>query len=482
MMRLALAFLMLFIALPVLAQSSAPVRIEAVLASINRDDSGDASTEEAAASPEVLPPDQPTDIPNPTSTPLPVMVETTFPTATLPPTETIPVPSPGADQPTDTPVESTSTPSIVPTVTTILPTAALLSTDSATGAPTGEALQSLTPESFASAMPPTALPYPTVVLPPLTSIPLVLPASAFFDDGAHDWSASPGWSLQSHENGLAWVMTGSGSGMLFWQSPISLVGAVAPVTLTFQSWVSGSGVAVVQVSVGGQDWQPIAVAPPSEGWTTVSVDLSHFVGGVIFIGFAWQGANADASGQWAIDSVLVAASPPTEIPPVPVSTEIVIEPSPTSALIAAATATNTEIADTATPQIIETMQPTAIVSETADTENVPESTDEKPGTFDAATETPTVIPSTVPTEEVSATSTDTVQLAATEQAASVLIVCELDIDGDGVVTETDLVQIGREAFDTAAGEPSVYDLDGNQQVDIGDLQIMTGYLFETCSR
>lgn len=473
MRRLALAFLILLIALPVAALSGASIRIEAALVNGNRDDSGEASTEEPAASPEAPPTDPPTAIPTPTGTPPPVLVETTLPTATQPLTETIPASSPTVEQPTDT--------LIAPAVTAILPTGTPPPTVPATAAPTGDALPSPTTEPLASVLPPTALPYPTVALPPLTGIPLVLPAWAAFDDGAPDWSASPGWSLQAHDQGQAWIMSGSGSGMLFWQSPISLYGAVAPVTLTFQSLVSGSGAAVVQVSVGGQDWQPVSVVPASEGWITVNVDLSRFAGGIIFIGFAWQGVSADASGQWAIDSVLVAASTPTETLPVPVSTETAIESSLTGALIAAATATNTVIADIATPEIIE-ITSTVVVSETADAGNVPESTDEEPGTPDTSTETPTVTPSTVPTEEVSATSADTVQILVTEQATPVAIVCALDMDGDGVVTETDLAQIGREALNTVTDEPSVYDLDGNHQVDIGDLQIMADYLFETCSR
>lgn len=414
-MRLAALFLIV-IWLSVLAQSSAPVRVNAaqpgdsfaLVRSIRADASaGDTPTEEATASPEVPPAAQPTDVPNPTSTPSPVLVETILPTATLPPTEI------------------------------------------ATATATSDTIASPTTEPLASDTPPTDLPYATPDLPTQTITPLSLPTLATLDDGARDWLASPGWSLQPHENGLAWVISGASSGTLYWQTPISLRGVAAPVMLMFQSRFSGSGVAFVQASTDGQNWQPISTVPASESWTTVSVDLSRYAGGIIYIGFAWQGT--DALSQWAVDSLLVAAVEPTDAEPSQVRTESVIEPSITSTPITIPTATKTEPA-TVEPSI------TAPLAENL-----------------------TGTPFITPTEPVSATSTESAQVTATEQAASIAVACELDVDADGIVTDSDLAQIGREALDAATNETSIYDLDGNHQVDIGDLQMMAGYLFETCS-
>jgi hypothetical protein len=70
----------------------------------------------------------------------------------------------------------------------------------------------------------------------------------------------------------------------------------------------------------------------------------------------------------------------------------------------------------------------------------------------------------------------------TMQPSSVSITCELDLDADGIVTDDDLSQLGRSLLNSPINDrTSIYDLNANSQLDIGDLQKMAAFLFESCT-
>jgi hypothetical protein len=58
--------------------------------------------------------------------------------------------------------------------------------------------------------------------------------------------------------------------------------------------------------------------------------------------------------------------------------------------------------------------------------------------------------------------------------------CRLDVDTDGVITEADFALIAGEVFDRADIQIEAYDLNGNRQIDIGDLQMMAQYGSTRC--
>lgn len=58
--------------------------------------------------------------------------------------------------------------------------------------------------------------------------------------------------------------------------------------------------------------------------------------------------------------------------------------------------------------------------------------------------------------------------------------CRLDVDGDEVITEADLALIADHIFDRTEIQVAAYDLNGNRQIDIGDLQMMAQYWSTRC--
>lgn len=296
------------------------------------------------------------------------------------------------------------------------------------------------------------------------------------DDGASDWLGSSGWLLLPHENGLAWLMTSTGDEWLHWQTPIDLRGATASTILSFQSWFVGDGFATVQVSSDGLNWQPVSAVPASDRWTSISVDLRSYIGSAIQIGFAWQDTNVDTRDQWAVDTILVAEELPTLSPPPIVSTSTPF--SPTEAVTLATYVSTPTLQPSATlAEIMPTEETTALIVESVPTDLL------------TATETATSLPVitvtlfTQPTDAASltATATETAQVSATEQPPRLSAACKFDVDMDGIVTEHDLSRIDEEILNTGVNETTaVYDLNANLQIDIGDLQLMAGYLYKTC--
>jgi len=94
--------------------------------------------------------------------------------------------------------------------------------------------------------------------------------------------------------------------VLGWPAPIDLTGATSA-TLTFESWLtSRASSAEVQVSLDGVTWETVATLSPSDGWTTVNVDLDAFVGRQIYVRFIFD-AVAPALGVapdvWRIQGI-----------------------------------------------------------------------------------------------------------------------------------------------------------------------------------
>jgi hypothetical protein len=82
---------------------------------------------------------------------------------------------------------------------------------------------------------------------------------------------------------------------------------------------------------------------------------------------------------------------------------------------------------------------------------------------------------------VTTTGTEMAEITPTSQPTPVSLACELDEDADGVVTDRDLSEIGQKLLNSAVNETtSIYDLNENHQIDIGDLQKIVTYLFTTC--
>jgi hypothetical protein len=80
--------------------------------------------------------------------------------------------------------------------------------------------------------------------------------------------------------------------------------------LTFQSWLSNrtGSRGEVQVSVDGVHWNPIGLAPASDAWEAVEVDLSAFAGQIIEIRFVLDEATSErngAPGVWRIADLRV---------------------------------------------------------------------------------------------------------------------------------------------------------------------------------
>jgi hypothetical protein len=58
--------------------------------------------------------------------------------------------------------------------------------------------------------------------------------------------------------------------------------------------------------------------------------------------------------------------------------------------------------------------------------------------------------------------------------------CRLEVDRDGVITEADFAVIADQVFNRAEIPLEAYDLNGNRQIDIGDMQMMTQYWSARC--
>jgi hypothetical protein len=195
------------------------------------------------------------------------------------------------------------------------------------------------------------------------------------DDGAPEWQASAGWTLTAQAGyggqGLGWqVIAANTVETLRWTRALDL--RTAPlgyrIELTYQSLLSSlQSTAVVQISLDGVNWMPVAAAVASGQWVTETLDLSAYAGQVVYVQFVLNGVAPTQAEQpvdyWLIDQVLVQAIAPeltafptglptaTALPPAtlpPTATEM-----PTEIPITPPTATEVPTTDPGLPESTE---------------------------------------------------------------------------------------------------------------------------------
>jgi len=109
------------------------------------------------------------------------------------------------------------------------------------------------------------------------------------------------WTAEAIESGVQLLML---------SSPIDLRDA-SSAALRFDSVLSdGASEAFVEVTRDGRNWVRVAAVPPSDEWSTVLVDLSEFVGDVIYVRFAYAGVAFAGwpLETWSISGVAVDAA------------------------------------------------------------------------------------------------------------------------------------------------------------------------------
>lgn len=243
-------------------------------------------------------------------------------------------------------------------------------------------------------------------------------------------------------------MNSTGSELLQWQTPIDLRGITGAVTLSFQSWYFGDGFASVLLSTDGLNWQQLSAVPESDNWTSINVDLSDYVGGIILIAFVWQDTNVQTLDHWTVDDISVTESIlPVTAPELPI--------------LPGATAPGSTPVETAAPELspMPSDTPTIILSLTGSATSgfdpSPQATEDRTNSTDG---TPSLEP---------------------EPTASVA--CDIDVNGDGTITESDLAAIAEALLGSDVSDStSRYDRNGNRLIDIGDIQMLTSYLYTTC--
>jgi hypothetical protein len=113
--------------------------------------------------------------------------------------------------------------------------------------------------------------------------------------------AIPGGAA-SRPPALARVMPFGGAA--FTMLSVGGAGFSPPVHLQFSSLLSSRGATgEVQVSVDGVTWESIATVTPTDGWTTVDVDLSAFAGRQIYVRFVFEPESG--TDVWRIEDLIV---------------------------------------------------------------------------------------------------------------------------------------------------------------------------------
>jgi hypothetical protein len=102
------------------------------------------------------------------------------------------------------------------------------------------------------------------------------------------------------------VVTEAGAQAFLVATPYDLREAAAPV-LRFDSRLSdGASDAFVEVTRDGVNWMRVSAVPPSDDWTSVTVDLSAFAGDVIYVRYVYSGVEpvgGRAIESWAIRAI-----------------------------------------------------------------------------------------------------------------------------------------------------------------------------------
>ena len=136
-----------------------------------------------------------------------------------------------------------------------------------------------------------------------------VPGERGFAAGA--WSGGAGQAGDPVDLREPWTAEAveSGAQVLMLRSPIDLRDA-SSAALRFDSVLSdGASGAFVEVTRDGRNWVRVAAVPPSDEWSAVAVDLSEFLGDVIYVRFAFAGVAAAGwpLETWSIRGVAVDA-------------------------------------------------------------------------------------------------------------------------------------------------------------------------------
>lgn len=159
---------------------------------------------------------------------------------------------------------------------------------------------------------------PTLDMPTLA--PPIAASTLGFDNmaGAANWMTAGGWQVMRDDAnptvGAYWqtVTPDNSEDSLTWLIPFDFTMVQRPV-MTFQSWLQApNSLGWIEASVDGINWQRVTTVSPSESWTTVSVDLSAFIGQPrVNVRLLWQqGSSAEgAVNVWRVDDVTLANLP-----------------------------------------------------------------------------------------------------------------------------------------------------------------------------
>ena len=247
-------------------------------------------------------------------------------------------------------------------------------------------------------------------------------ASANMDDGAPDWDVFGSWQLEVQDylgrSGSGWRLTSTDSGMavLHWNKWLNLTDILAA-QLTFLSMLTGTnGMGIVQVSTDGNGWSTVALVPMATSLTTVTVDLSAFLGRSVQVRFVWGPVDTaeGTAGFWLVDEVVVEAGTTSVLPPTSTSVS-----SPT---IEPTLEASTEIPPTVEPTLEQSTEPVEPTQEVAPTEVAPTvepSVEQSTETVEPATAVPpTVEPTLAQPTTVSPTVEPTATLEPTQEPAT----------------------------------------------------------------
>jgi WD40 repeat protein len=156
------------------------------------------------------------------------------------------------------------------------------------------------------------LPTPTETdIPPLTfNAPIGLPFEEDFNSGTGNWSALGGWELNLiGDNGgeFGWfAFPNVQSSTLTWLQSVDLEAAQAPV-LHFDYYLkSQSAFAGVEISTDTVTWTPILTITTQDIYQAETIDLSPYIGQVVYVRFVWNTPDPEGADFWVIYNLRVA--------------------------------------------------------------------------------------------------------------------------------------------------------------------------------
>lgn len=155
----------------------------------------------------------------------------------------------------------------------------------------------------------------------LMALPIVLDVDA----SAGTWFTATNWVVEDQaaagRDGLAWrAASNLGAQAILELNAVADLRMVNSAQLSFSSLFTGSGAAAVQIGIDGVNWYTLAQVQPSQTWTTVTADLTPFIGQTLRVRFVWQpSVNAQAVGDWRIDDVTILPVTVNTLPTLPPS-------------------------------------------------------------------------------------------------------------------------------------------------------------------